>query len=332
MIDEIKFDPELKAAIEEGRAHTKMILDAIQSFKDPDERAMALKRALLKFDYSGNIGNTLELNEASEQITIPRSNSGGSIRLKIYRPDSHDRKLPCVYNIHGGGMIVGSIDNNEAQLSSLSETLGAIIIDVDYRLAPENPYPAGADDCYDGLVWIWNHADDLNIDSSRIGLFGESAGGGLAAATALKARDSGGPEILFQALIAPMLDDRNNTPSSHMCSGLWPSWPREMNVLGWRALLGNRVGMNNVSPYAAPARAENLRNLPSAYIEVGGMEVFRDEDISYARRLMENNVPVELHVYPGTFHTWYAQVPEATVSKRALRNRMEWIQNQLKKK
>ncbi|WP_290705341.1 alpha/beta hydrolase fold domain-containing protein, partial [Ferroplasma sp. Type II] len=145
-------------------------------------------------------------------------------------------------------------------------------------------------------------------------------------------RDSGGPEILFQALITPMLDDRNNTPSSHMCSGLWPSWPREMNVLGWRALLGDRVGMDNVSPYAAPARAENLCNLPSAYIEVGGMEVFRDEDISYARRLMENNVPVELHVYPGTFHTWYAQVPEATVSKRALRNRMEWIQNQLKKK
>ena len=229
-------------------------------------------------------------------------------------------------------MIVGSIDNNAAHFSRLSETLGAIIVDVDYRLAPENPYPAGVDDCYDGLVWVWDHADDLNVDPSRIGVLGESAGGGLAAAISLKSRDSDGPKILFQALVAPMLDDRNNTPSSIMCSGAWPSWPREMNILGWRALLGDRAGTGEVSSYAAPARAEYLGDLPPAYIEVGELEVFRDEDISYARRLMEHNTPVELHVYPGTFHSWYAQAPEASVSRRAIRNRMEWVQDQLKKK
>ena len=206
----------------------------------------------------------------------------------------------------------------------------AIVVDVDYRLAPEYPYPAGMEDCYDGLKWISDHVKDLNIDSSRIGLMGESAGGGLAASIAIKSRDSGGPRILFQALIAPMLDDRNITSSSLLCSGAWPSWPREMNLLGWHALLGDLAGTSDVSQYAAPSRAKYLGNLPPSYIEVGGMEVFRDEDIDYASRMMADNVPVELHVYPGTFHSWHSQAPEASVTKRAISNRIEWIRNHLR--
>ena len=330
MENEIKFDPELKEVVEEGNARTSKILNMIKQYRDPDEGAMALKRALLKFEYSNSPTNFQGSDVIPEQVTIPRSDSGGYIKLNIYRRGNS--QLPCIYNIHGGGMIVGNIYNNTTQLSHLSEILEAVVVDVDYRLAPENPYPAGVNDCYDGLVWIFENAHDLNIDSTRIGLFGESAGGGLAAATALKSRDNGGPDILFQTLVAPTLDDRNITPSSNMCSGIWPSWPREMNVLAWRALLGSSVGIQMVSPYAAPSRAENLGKLPPAYIEVGGMEVFRDEAISYARKLMEHNVPVELHVYPGVFHSWYSHVPEALISKRAIRNRIEWIKNQLEKK
>lgn len=332
MTDAVNFDPELKEAIEDGKSRTKKILDAIELYQDLDEKTLALKKTLLNFESANETYNVQQSGAVPEQIMIPRTKSGDSIRIKVYRPSSLDMKLPCIYNIHGGGMMVGSIDNSMAQLSHLSEVLGAIVVDVNYRLAPENPYPAGVDDCYEGLVWVSNHADELNIDPSRIGLLGESAGGGLAAATALKSRDSGGPEIKFQTLIAPMLDDRNNTPSSKMCSGVWPSWPREMNILGWRALLGNIAGNDEVSPYAAPARAEYLGDLPPAYIEVGDMEVFRDEDISYAKRLMEHSIPVELHVYPGTFHSWYAHAPGASVSRRAIRNRMEWIQSQLKRK
>ena len=329
MKDDIKFDPELKEAVEEGNARTSRILDAIKNYKDPDQGALALKRALLKLESSNSSINFTRSEVTLERVTIPRSNSGGHIRLNIYRPG--DLRLPCIYHIHGGGMIVGNIENDVTQLSHLSETLEAVVVDVDYRLAPENPYPAGVNDCYDGLVWVFDHAYDLNIDPARIGLFGESAGGGLAAATALKSRDSGGPDILFQTLVAPMLDDRNVTPSSNMCSGIWPSWPREMNVLGWRALLGSSAGTNVISPYAAPSRAEKLGGLPSTYIEVGGMEVFRDEAISYARKLMEENIPVELHVYPGVFHSWYSHAPEALISKRAIKNRMEWVKNQLRR-
>ena len=332
MADDIRFDPELKEAAEFGKAHTRMILEAIEPYNDLDEKALALKKVLLNLYSPNGTGNLNQQGEAPEKVIIRGRTPGESIRLNIYRPGSSGVKLPCIYNIHGGGMITGSIDNNTTQLSRLSEVLGVVVVDVDYRLAPENPYPAGVNDCYDGLIWTFGNAGDLNIDPLKIGLFGESAGGGLAAAVALKLRDNGGPKLLFQVLLAPMLDDRNNTPSSNMCSGPWPSWPREMNVLGWRALLGDRAGGNKVPSYAAPARAEYLGELPPAYVEVGDMEVFRDEDISYAKKLMEHKVPVELHVYPGAFHSWYTQVPDASVSKRAIRNRMEWIQNQLKRK
>jgi acetyl esterase/lipase len=184
-------------------------------------------------------------------------------------------------------------------------------VSVEYRLAPEHPHPAPVEDCYAGLKWMVEHAVEIGVDPSRIALAGPSAGGGLAAATALVARDRGGPPLACQILIYPMLDDRNITPSSREFAGI-PGWSREANISGWTALLGDKTGTEDVSPYAAPARASDLSNLPPTLIQVGELEVFRDECVDYALRLMQAGVSTELHVYPGAYHGWEIFVPTAS--------------------
>jgi acetyl esterase/lipase len=179
--------------------------------------------------------------------------------------------------------------------------IDCVVVSMQYRLAPEDPYPAGVEDCYAALVWTVQHADELGIDATRIAVGGESAGGGLAAATALLARDRKGPELVFQALTYPMLDDRNNTPSARELHDI-PSWSQQHNDSAWRAVLGMKAGSPDVEPYAAPARATDLSGLPPTLIQVGEIDVFRDEDITYATRLLQAGVPTELHVYPGAYH------------------------------
>ncbi|MCC6380934.1 MAG: alpha/beta hydrolase, partial [Dehalococcoidia bacterium] len=187
-------------------------------------------------------------------------------------------------------------------------------------LAPENPHPAPVEECYAGLVWTVAHAAELGIDAARLAIGGPSAGSGLAAGTALMARDRGGPAIAFQMLIYPMLDDRNVTPSSHLetAPGVWD---RETNVSAWKALLGEAAGTEAASPYAAPARAADFSGLPPAFIDVGTADLFCDEDIAYAQRLMQAGVPTELHVYPGAFHGFDGMAPNArvTIAAKALR-------------
>lgn len=269
----------------------------------------------------------------SEDRMVPGLTGAPDVRIRIYRPADQAGILPCFYHIHGGGMIMGSrihgggmimgsVDTEDSQMALIVEKVGCVVVSVDYRLAPENPHPAPVEDCYAGLVWAAENADELRIDPNRIGIGGESAGGGLAAATTLLVRDRGGPQLVFQYLVYPMLDDRNQTPSSVEFAGRWPGWPREMNLVGWQALLGDAVAGGDVSPYAAPARAEDLSGLPPAYIDVGGLEVFRDEDIDYAHRLMLAGVPVELHVYPGVFHGWDLFAPDAAVTQQATRTRL----------
>ncbi len=332
MSDFVAFDPELKNSVEEGRARINKILNAISLNSSLDDKVRTLKKELLDIRLNSTIKEVSSKNVDSKELNVACGRDHRKIRMRIYKPKSDEDYLPCIYNIHGGGMIVGDIEEDIPKLSMISEALHSAVVDVDYRLAPEYPYPAGMEDCYDGLTWISTHSDELNIDPSRIGLLGESAGGGLAAAITLRARDLHGPKIMFNALIAPMLDDRNSTLSSKLFAGNWPSWPRELNLLAWRALLGDLSGSKEVPKYAAPARARNLQNLPPTYIEVGELEVFRDEDIAYAQRLMLNNVPVELHVYPGTFHGSYNLEPGATISKRAIRNRLDWLQTQLQRR
>ena len=197
---------------------------------------------------------------------------------------------------------------------------------VDYRLAPETPYPGPLEDCYRGLVWMVEHADELGVDPDNIGVMGLSAGAGLAAALALLARERGEVSLAWQLLDSPMLDDRQITPSSQQ-DGL-PVWSRTSNTFGWRAYLGDRYGTDDVPPTAAPARATDLSGLPPAFVSVGAVDGFRDEDVDYAMRLNRAGVPTELHVYPGACHG-YQLAAHAPVAQQARRDLVDWLGRQI---
>jgi acetyl esterase/lipase len=254
---------------------------------------------------------------------------GYPLRLAVYRPTRLTGPLPGLFHIHSGGMISGSIDTERSAMASLAAATQSVVVSVDYRLAPEHPHPIPVEDCYAGLAWTAEHAGDLGIDGARMVIGGESAGGGLAAGTALLARDRHGPALRFQYLVYPMLDDRNDSSSALEFGADWPVWPRELNAVGWRALLGDEVGGPDVSPYAAPARATNLAGLPAAYVDCGGLEVFRDESIDYARRLASAGIVVELHIWPGVFHGWEGAAPEAAVTRQATAARLDALRRGL---
>src|SRR5919106_5139412 len=209
-----------------------------------------------------------------------------------------------------------------AELSGPVELSGAVGVSVEYRLAPETPYPGPLHDCYAALCWTHEHADELGVDPSRIGIAGVSAGGGLAAGLALLARDRGEVRVAFQLLDCPMLDDRSRTPSIQV-DDLFV-WTREANEFAWRAYLGDLYGSNEVPPYAAPACATDLAGLPPAFVSVGTIDGFRDEDVNYALRLNQAGVPCELHVYPGVPHG-YQMAHDTTVVREAERHIETWI-------
>ncbi|WP_214322386.1 alpha/beta hydrolase [Nonomuraea sediminis] len=258
-----------------------------------------------------------ETTVSIEDRQVPGPEGEPDIRLRIYRPaEPSGTARPALYWIHGGGMIVGTPEIDDAHLVPIVEQLGIVAVSVEYRLAPEHPHPAPVEDCYAGLVWTAKNAAELGIDPSRLALGGASAGGGLAAATALLARDRGGPALVLQLLMCPMLDDRNITPSSHEFTEA-VVWNREANLLGWRALLGDRAGTDDVPPYAAPARATDLSGLPQAFVDVGELEVFRDECIDYVLRLAQAGVSTEFHLYPGAFHGFDMMIPNTEIGARA---------------
>ncbi|MBY5162170.1 alpha/beta hydrolase [Nitriliruptoria bacterium AS10] len=260
---------------------------------------------------------------ASEDRVAPGPDDN-DVPVRVYRPVDHDPStpLPGIYWIHGGGMVLGDLDGSDPGCEAWVDHLGCVVVSVDYRLAPEHPHPAPVEDCFAGLVWMAEHAGELGVDASRIAVAGASAGGGLAAGTCLLARDREGPDVAFQCLVYPMLDDRNETPSAREFAGI-VSWSHEHNTSGWAALLGDAAGGDDVSPYAAPARASDLSGLPPTLVQVGDLEVFRDEDVDYALRLMQAGVPTELHVYPGAFHAADGFAPEADHSARFLRDQFD---------
>jgi triacylglycerol lipase len=223
------------------------------------------------------------------------------VSVRVHRPVGDEHLRPCVYSIHGGGYVIGSCDMDDAKFDRWCQDLDIIGVSVEYRLAPETPYPGPLEDCYAGLKWTFENAERLGIDSSHIGITGTSAGGGLCAALALLVRDRGELQLQFQLLDCPMIDDRQTTPSSQ-ADGLL-IWSAESNAFGWKSYLGELYGSDAVPYLAAPARADDLRGLPEAYVCVGGADGFRDEDIHYAMRLYGAGVPTELHVYPGV--RWY---------------------------
>ena len=252
---------------------------------------------------------------ATEDRLAPGPKGAANVMVRLYRPATLPDNAPALYWIHGGGMVMGSVEMNDAYCGGLAQRLRALVASVEYRVAPEHPFPAPLDDCYAGLSWLASAADELGVDRSRIAIGGGSGGGGLAAGLALLARDRGEVEVCFQFLVYPMLDDRNTTHSSQIITDS-RVWSRNANLVGWNAYLEGQAGTEGVSPYAAPARATDLAGLPPAYISVGTLDLFRDEDVAYAQALMGADVSVELHVYPGAFHGAPNLVPDAALSKR----------------
>jgi acetyl esterase/lipase len=255
------------------------------------------------------------------EVTIPTPD-GARIPLSVFSPTGADGLAPCVYWIHGGGMIMG---DRFSQLDIPLEWLdrfGAVVVTVDHRLAPEATGTTLVDDCYRGLLWVAEHAEELGVDPARIIVAGASAGGGLAAGTVLMARDLGGPPIAAQVLICPMLDHRNDTASSAQYSGEPAVWNREMNAFGWRSVLG---GLTDVPAYVSPALADDLSGLPTTYVDAGSAEVFRDEDVAYATGIWAAGGQAELHLWAGGFHGFDALYPQARISVQARRTRSDWL-------
>ncbi|WP_219463831.1 alpha/beta hydrolase [Nonomuraea rhizosphaerae] len=301
-------DPELRAALDNAPVPLPVV-----DLADPD-LDLSANRAQINALLAA--APPAETEVAIEERHVPGPDGAPDVRLRIYRPPGPATDRPGVYWIHGGGMILGTPEMDDAQAIAWAERLGAVVVSVDYRLAPEHPHPAPVEDCYAGLVWTAKNAGDLGIDPARLAVGGASAGGGLAAGTVLLARDRGGPDVCFQLLLCPMLDDRNTTPSSHEFAEA-VIWDRAANLFGWKALLGDRMGADDVPPYAAPARAADLAGLPPSFVDVGELEVFRDECVEYARRLVQAGVSTEFHLYPGAFHGFDMMIPDTDLSRRA---------------
>ena len=307
-------DPELSAALEE--IPDEFLLANVVDFDDlpaTRERMTQLLEAMLE-----------EVPERpgveSEDVTVPEPGSE-DLPLRVYRPVDAEGPLPCVYWIHGGGMVLGDLDQDDPTCERLVDEVGCVVVSVDYRLAPEHPYPAPVDDCYAGLEWVAANAADLDADASRLAIGGQSAGGGLSAAVALRARDEDGPDLCHQHLIYPMLDDRNATESSEQVTDIG-IWDREMNVRAWEAYLGDSNGDDDLPPYAAPGRVEDLSGLPPTYLDIGTHDVFRDETRAYAERLLAGGVETEFHLWPGAYHAYETFAPEARLSRETWETRV----------
>lgn len=232
---------------------------------------------------------------------IPGPAGAPDIAVRIYTPINKESAAPGFVLYHGGAFVFGDLDSEHQRCLRLAAEGGAVVINVDYRLAPENPFPAGVEDCYAALQWTADNANVLGIDTARIAVGGGSAGGALAAAVALLSRDRHGPEIAMQMLLNPVIDDRMDTPSMVAGKGL-PVWDSDATRQMWNYYLKDKAAGESTSPYAAPGRSTDLSNLPSAYVLTAEHDPLRDEAIIYATRLLQAGVPTELHQMPGTVH------------------------------
>ena len=259
---------------------------------------------------------------------VPGPAGAPDVRVLLYQPTLSTQPTAGLLWLHGGGYVGGNVDLEDVRARLMAAELGCVMVSVDYRLAPETPFPGALEDCYAALRWLHANAGALGVDASRLAVGGGSAGGGLAAALALLARDRGEIPLAFQVLIAPMLDDRTVTRERpHPYTGE-SIWTRESNRFGWTALLGQEPGSDGILPYAAAARAENLAHLAPAFIAVGALDLFLEENIEYARRLIHAGVPTELHVYPGAYHG-FQLVPSAWMTQAVARDQISAMRRAL---
>lgn len=308
-----RIDPQIRARLEAylglvGPGGLSGIADIAERRRRQEELTAAVPRSPLPADV-----------EVRDHVA---EGPGTPVRLRVYRPAAAARPAPCIYHVHGGGLVAGSVDGDDGKAAALAGDTGAVVVSVDYRLAPEHPFPAAFDDCVAGLRWVSAHRQELAVDTERLAVHGSSAGGGLAAAAALHLRDSGGPALRLLLLVSPMLDDRCETPSTLVNTG-FGAWSREANQQAWHAYLGDAAGTDAVPASAAPARAADLAGLPPTFVDTGELDLFRDEAVAFAQRLMWAGVPVELHVHPGAVHGGESLAPAADVSVRARARRVE---------
>jgi acetyl esterase len=262
-------------------------------------------------------------------LSVPGAAGDPAVNIRTYTPDSASNPEAGLLYIHGGGFALGDLDTTEAICSLYASEVGAVVVSVGYRLAPEHPFPAALQDCFAVLTWLAEHGRELGVDPTRIAVAGESAGGGLTAALALLARDRQGPRICFQLLEIPVLDDRLETDSMQAFTDT-PVWDRRNARLSWELYLGTDIspGDPRVSPYAAPARALDLAGLPPAHIVTAEFDPLRDEGIAYAQRLLAAGVSASLTSYAGTFHG-SSMFADAQVSRRILRDTIEALRRGL---
>ena len=279
-----------------------------------DLRDLAGSRTILKkLAERARIRDTSSI--AVEEFAITHPEDSTTLNLKSFRPLTGSTETPALLWIHGGGYVMGSAGDTDQTLAHIALETDCTVFSVDYRLAPEHAYPAALDDCFDCLLWLQKHANQLKIDPARIAIGGASAGAGLTAALALRARDEGTQQVLFQLLIYPMLDHRHRTPSSRAIQD--PNlWNEQTNRLAWALYLGALTDHDEIPLYASASLAADLTNLPPAFVCVGDLDIFLDEDIDYAQRLLQAGVPTELHVYPGAIHGFDMLAPDAAISQR----------------
>lgn len=266
----------------------------------------------------------------AEELSIPGPDGAPDLEVTVFRPSAQSpTPLPILVNFHGGGMIVGHRSWEHSRIVDLVERHGAVGVNVEYRLAPEHPFPAGVEDNYAATCWVAEHAEELGGDPARVIVMGGSAGGGFAAAVALMSRDRGGPAIAGQLLLCPMIDNTNSSVSSRQYDGIG-TWQRDANLLAWRCVLGPELAYSADAPaYAAPSRAEDLSGLPPAFIEAGAAEMFRDENTEYAGRIWATGGEAELHVWSGGCHGFDIYAPDTELARAALASRDSWLRRVL---
>lgn len=307
------FDPEIEAALDDER-------NVVVTSLEPEEIEPLRHRSAASDEPDATRDGSYRMS----WHTVPGSPGVPDVRVATWRPVGAVGPLPLLLHLHGGGLVVGTVLDDACAFLDLAADTGSMLASVDYRLAPEAPYPAALEDAYAALTWLVATAEDHGIDPERVVVTGVSAGGGLAAATALLARDRGGPALAGQMLVCPMLDDRNDSASARQMAGVG-AWDRTANRTGWQAYLGERAGGPDVPIYAAPGRADDLSGLPPTFIDVGSAETFRDEDSAYAARLWRAGGAAELHVWAGGCHGFDFLAPAAAVSRDAREARRRWL-------
>lgn len=315
-IEKYALDKEVKAALVDV---LKIYPGGFNAPKQLSDRRKLMSDYLRQFPLSDQVSRLDDfVDSKSDSYRIP---------IRIYRPVERLLTDGIIFSIHGGGMVMGSIADDDGNAARLCLELGITVLAIDYRLAPEHPFPTPVEDCFSVASWILENAREIGVDTSKSLIYGGSAGGGLAIATSMALRDRVSRNFSAVVTPYPMLDYRNSLPSTHRITDLG-AWDRSANIDSWRWYLGEDQPQE-VHPYASPLHAKDLTGLPEFFIDVGDADLFIDEDIQMVARLIESGNSVEFHCYPGAYHACELFAPEAELSRSIWRARFEFMRKRI---